>query len=324
MKIRYTSETDFDEMEFAERPRRKQAARRQGPAPIKQSYERSQDVQRWLHEQAEEHASTELEFNPSFLASRRDGFWVLSSLKVFYLRGLISDVISQASSGKEATVYCCRATPASDSDYLAAKVYRPRMFRSLSNDAVYRESRAQYDGSGKVVRGERAQRINRKSKRGRAEQVANWIAHEFRVQQALYAIGADVPRPVAQVGNAVLMEYIGDEATPAPRLHDVVLDAAEAQHHFVRLIHNIGLFLDCHCIHGDLSAYNVLYRPGQVTIIDLAQAVDPRHNLTVYPLLQRDVARIVEHFAPYGIKADAEAIAAGLWERYLVGQSQQD
>ena len=42
-------------------------------------------------------------------------------------------------------------------------------------------------------------------------------------------------------------------------------------------------------IHGDLSAYNVLYWRGAVTLIDFAQAVDPRHNDELYTLLERDI-----------------------------------
>ena len=35
--------------------------------------------------------------------------------------------------------------PATGLEFLAAKIYRPRMFRSLSNDALYRQGREQRD-----------------------------------------------------------------------------------------------------------------------------------------------------------------------------------
>jgi RIO kinase 1 len=171
------------------------------------------------------------------------------------------DVLHEAHSGKEATVYCCEAHPSIGVKYLAAKVYRPRMFRSLRNDAIYRFSRVQRDEQGQAEHGNsrRGSAATRKSERGRAAQVASWIEYEYQTQRLLYAHGADVPRPFAQVGNAVLMEYIGSAGEPAPRLSDVELEQEEAEPLFECILRNIELAL-CHGrIHGDLSAYNVLY-----------------------------------------------------------------
>src|SRR5438034_10564254 len=103
-------------------------------------------------------------------------------------------------------------------EYLAAKIYRPRMFRSLRNDAVYRYGRVQRDEQGQAEHGNsrRGSAATRKTERGRAAQVAAWIEYEYQTQRLLFAHGAEVPRPYAQVGNAVLMEYIGEAGTPAP------------------------------------------------------------------------------------------------------------
>ena len=283
----------------------------------KQSYESNRDVQRWLHEQREEHGPEA--FNPTFLASRRDSDWILSSLAVFHQQGLITDVISQASSGKEATVYCCVAHPSTGAEYLAAKVYRPRMFRSLKNDAVYRDSRARHDEHGRPQRGERGRRSSEsRNSRGRALQVADWIETEYRVQRELSVVGAAVPRIYAQAGNAILMEWIGGE-DPAPRLSDITLDRSEARPLFDYLIDNIGLFLANHRNHGDLSAYNILYWDGRVTVIDFAQMVDPRYSSEIYPIFERDVVRVCSFFTRYGIHADPSTIAAELWARYTQG-----
>jgi RIO kinase 1 len=43
--------------------------------------------------------------------------------------------------GKEATVYCCQADPATGYDLLAAKIYRHRQSRSMKNYASYHEGR---------------------------------------------------------------------------------------------------------------------------------------------------------------------------------------
>ena len=186
----------------------------------KASYESSAAVQRWLKTQGyeSEESPQKPAFNPAFLASRRDAPWLLSSLTPLYDQDLITDVLHEAHSGKEATVYCCAAHPSTGVEYLAAKIYRPRMFRSLRNDSVYRFSRLQRDEQGQAEHGNsrRGSAATRKTERGRAAQVASWIDYEYQTQRLLHAHGADVPRPYAQVGNAVLMEYIGAAGNPAP------------------------------------------------------------------------------------------------------------
>ena len=285
--------------------------------PDKVSYEASAEVRRWLRVQTAEHADIKSPFTPTFLAHQRDRYWVLSSLERFYEDDLIADVLSAVKSGKEATVYCCAGGPATERAYVAAKVYRPRMFRSLQNDALYRESRAQRDTEGRAVRNDRRWRAHQRSSRGQQERVATWISAEFQMQRLLYEAGADVPQPFAQIGNALLMDYVGEGVEAAPLLREVRLERDEAQGLFEQVLRNIELFLRCDCIHGDLSAYNILYQPGQVTIIDFAQAVDPRYNLQVYPLLLRDVERVCRSFARFGVEAEADRLASAMWDRYL-------
>lgn len=285
----------------------------------KTSYESNADVQRWLREQESARAGTKPPFNPSFLALQRDRPWVLSSLSTFYEDDLISDVLAVVKSGKEATVYCCAAHPSTGLEYVAAKVYRPRMFRSLSNDAVYRASRPQVDANGREGRGARRWNANAKeSERGRAAKISAWIRYEYETQRLLYDAGSDTPRPLAQSGNALLMEYVGGgPGTPAPLLREVSLERAEAAPLFERVLRNIELWLACDRVHGDLSAYNMLYWDGAITIIDFAQAVDPRYNPAVADLLARDIARVCQYFARFGIEADAAALTSDLWLRYL-------
>ena len=285
--------------------------------PDKASYEASAEVQRWLRVQTAERADLKPPFTPTFLAHQRDRHWVLSSLERFYEDNLIADVLSMVKSGKEATVYCCSGGSATEREYVAAKVYRPRMFRSLQNDALYRESRAQRDTEGRAVRNDRRWRAHQRSSRGQHERVATWISAEFQTQRRLYEAGADVPKPFAQIGNALLMDYIGEGDEAAPLLREISLERDEAQSLFEQVLRNIELFLGCDCIHGDLSAYNILYQPGNVTIIDFAQAVDPRYNLEVYPLLLRDVERVCRYFARYGVGTDPNALASAIWDRYL-------
>ncbi len=294
-------------------------SRRADKPARKTSYESSSEVQRWLREQTYEEQPQKAAFNPTLLASKRDAPWILSSLRPFYDQQLITDVLHEAHSGKEATVYCCAAHPATGVEFLAAKIYRPRMFRSLRNDAVYRYSRVQRDEQGQAEHGNsrRGSAASRKTERGRAAQMASWIEYEYQTQRLLYAHGANVPRTFAQIGNAVLMEYIGALGDPAPRLGGVALDEEEAPALFECILRNIELALIHGRIHGDLSEYNVLYWQGAVTLIDFAQAVDPYHNSDVFSLFARDIERICHYFARCGVKSDAHDLAREMWTRHM-------
>lgn len=317
------SKYDPEDEEYKEQSFVKIKTKRAATVQSKQkaSFERNAEVQRWLKEQATEDSEVKPQFNPTFLASQRDGAWILSSLVQFYEEDLITDVIHIVKSGKEASVYCCVAHPATGMEYVAAKVYRPRMFRSLRNDAIYRESRVHHDAEGQMLRGRRATKaLMRKNEQGRLMQVASWIEYEYTTQSRLYNNGANVPKPLAQIGNSVLMEYIGEVNDPAPLLREVKLTREEAPALFADVMRNIELALASDRIHGDLSEYNILYWQGAVTLIDFAQAVDPKMNAGgVYPLLLRDIERVYQYFARYGVQADPVRLASDMWARYMHG-----
>jgi RIO kinase 1 len=315
----YDPEEEYIPLVKARARRNVQAQQKKSKPTRKTSYEASADVQRWLREQALEDEGFTSSFNPTFLASQRDSPWILSSLSKFYEEDLITDVLHTVKSGKEASVYCCAASPRIGAKYLAAKVYRPRMFRSLKNDAVYRLGRVIRDDDGQVARGSRHWVGAAKNERGRAAQVSSWIGYEFETLHRVYEAGARVPRPLLQIGNAILMEYIGDVNDPAPLLREVALEQEEAQPLFEEVMRNIECCLACDRIHGDLSEYNILYWDGTVTLIDFAQAVDPSHNPNVFALLLRDIERVCRYFARYGVEADAQALASDLWRRYQYG-----
>jgi RIO kinase 1 len=243
----------------------------------------------------------------------------------FYEAHLITGIDHVVKSGKEATVYCCRAHPATGAEFLAAKVYRPRQLRSFQNDAVYQQGRlvqAVDDRDGlKMGAGRWNRRLQRavknKSRRGREVQFASWVCQEFQTLTRLAAAGADVPRPVDWSGDAILMEYIGDHRTPAPQLIGVTLAASEIRPLFEQILRNVEIALACDRVHGDLSPFNVLYWNGAVKIIDFPQSVDIHSNSSAFALLERDVENICDYFADYGIRADSSRLARQFWRRAL-------
>lgn len=233
-----------------------------------------------------------------------------ASLRRFRDDGLISDECEVIKSGKEATVYCCKACASAGGGLLAAKVYRPRQFRSFKHDAVYQ--------AGRVILDARLRRtVAKKTRRGRGVQSGMWVAGEFETLQVLHEAGADVPRPLASSGSAILMEYVGARGSPAPTLNQVALDRQEARRLFDRVVENVELFLTCNRVHADLSAFNILYWRGRIKIIDFPQAVDPRVNPDALSLLLRDLGNVHRYFARHGVQAAPARVAGDLWRRYL-------
>jgi len=228
----------------------------------------------------------------------------MSELDAFLEAGWITGKSWVVKSGKEATVYCCEATPGSGHSYLAAKVYRAH--RSFRNDTMYRE--------GRVILSSRIRRaVEKKTNTGREAMSALWQGHEYEQLKRLHAVGADVPRPLAMGKNALLMEYLGEPGAPAPPLQSVRLERREARELFQRLVENLQLMLSCNLIHADLSPFNILYWEGRLCIIDFPQAIDPRFSPHAWELLHRDLQNVCRYFERQGIRTDVERLAGDLW-----------
>ena len=242
-----------------------------------------------------------------------------AALGGFYRDHVITDVLARVKGGKEANVYCCQAHPGTGLELIAAKIYRPQAHRTMRNDAIYKEGRLMLDDEGKgIVRGARIKRaIAKKTEFGREVTTFSWIEHEYDMLQLLHAAGADVPRPVGHVSNAILMEYLGDVNDPAPNLNSVVLSQRAARAMFKCLLWHVELMLKHNRIHSDLSAYNILYWEGRAVVIDFPQAVVALKNPHAFDLLQRDIERLCQYFARYDIQADAQALAANLWQAFM-------
>lgn len=270
-------------------------------------------------------ADVELGFKTTYRPSRYEAAWLLSSLYAFYDEGLITDVLTLVKGGKEASVYCCQAHPATGLGLLAAKVYRPRMFRNLRNDMMYRQGRDILVAGGRPAgrdAGYIERAIRNKTAFGQQAAHTSWLMHEFAAMERLYEAGAAVPRPIASSDNAILMDYHGDEHMAAPTLNTQRLDQDEASTLFQEVLRNVDLMLQHDLVHGDLSAYNILYwapvdRPAVITLIDFPQVVNLHTNDNARFVLQRDIQRTCEYFGQQGVLCDPIAILDAFWNRYV-------
>jgi RIO kinase 1 len=314
----------FDPMRTDRQARRKRKSRPQH-TPKKSAA----DV---VAELADETAGLEGGFETTYRPSRYEEGWLLESLRSFYDRGLITDVLALIKGGKEASVYRCKAHPATELGFLAAKVYRPRMFRNLRNDAMYREGREVLTEDGRPPgkqAGTIARAIRNRTAFGRRAQHTSWLMHEYVALEQLYRSGGAVPRPVDASENAILMSYHGDEHMPAPTLNTITLEPREAERLFQEVLRNVDLMLEHGLIHGDLSAYNILYwaadgAAGEITLIDFPQVTDLHDNSRARFILERDITRICEYFAQQGLLCDPQALTQQRWARHVEAPDPQD
>lgn len=232
-------------------------------------------------------------------------------LDPFFDEGWITEVIRPVKSGKEATVYVCRAGARAGEELVAAKVYRSAHQRGFKNDSVY------WEGGTRALSRRTKVAMAKRSAFGRDATFSLWISRERETLEVLHAAGASVPRPITQLGTSFLMSWIGDEEEAAPQLRQVNLEPVRAQRVFDFLVGQVELWLAHDVVHADLSEYNVLFWRGRPTVIDFPQAIDPRFNRSAYSLLQRDLANLARPFQRAGVRADPAALAAAMWERWL-------
>ena len=253
-------------------------------------------------------------FKFTYSAARFEEWWLLESLGEFYEHKWITDVLRRLKGGKEASVYLCRSGPAIDAPLVAAKVYRPRQLRNLKNDGQYRTGRVDLDENGHaIVKDGDLHAMEKRTNYGEELRHQSWISYEFQTLEMLHNAGADVPQPFAMEKNAILMDYIGDIDSAAPTLNGIGLDREEVKPLFERVIRDVDLLLTNQRIHGDLSAYNILYWEGDITLIDFPQVVQPDSNPAAWSIFLRDMTRICQYFASQGIRRDPRKLAADLW-----------
>ncbi len=261
-------------------------------------------------------------YKTTYQPSKYEATWLLQSLTDFYRQEFITDVQTMVRGGKEASVYRCAARPGMDVELLAAKVYRPRQFRQLRNDKMYREGRAILTADGKEAKetDHRLMRaIGKKSDFGVQVEHTSWLMYEFNTLKTLHDAGAAVPKPYAVAENAILMGYVGDTEMAGPTLSTVRLQQDEARLLFAETMRNVELMLTLGMIHGDLSSYNILYWEGKITLIDFPQVSSSHGNSQSHFILKRDIERVCAYFAAQGVKAaqNPDEIMRRLWKRHV-------
>jgi len=127
-----------------------------------------------------------------------------------------------------------------------------------------------------------------------------------------WAAGASVPYPVERTDDGILMEFVGDRRSAAPRLVQAGLSRDEARDAADQLIASLHALSSTNIVHADLSAYNILWWRGRLVIIDFPQAVEALSNPHSADLLYRDLQNIGGWFARQRVDIDIEGLFAEL------------
>lgn len=210
--------------------------------------------------------------------------------------------------GKESEVHLVSRTGPTRACLMAEKRFKPRLQRGFRNDYLY--VGVWGEGGRQEHRG-----MKKRTRFGQEHLHARWIEHEWSTLVRLDAAGVTVPPPDERVEAGYRMAFIGDGDRAAPRLAEVDLDLVTARRVWRELQREIQRMLDAELVHGDLSAFNVLWWHERPVIIDCSQAVDAVVHPAARELLRRDVERTAGYFRRQGVTVDLDAALA------LVGDS---
>jgi RIO kinase 1 len=208
--------------------------------------------------------------------------------------GFLDELLSVIKTGKEASVYLGR----NSEGFVAVKVYTDLRVRSFRRDDSYREGR--FIGDARIEKA-----IIQGSEKGLNAHQILWVQEEFRQMKYLRRHGVRVPKAIAVSGISLVMEFIGDEdGNPAPRIADLKMEKGEAEEAFRQSVRNLKLIVRAGRVHGDYSAFNILWHNERAVVIDLPQVIEFDKNPNAGAFLERDVRSLCRSFRKQGVKAD--------------------
>ncbi len=179
-------------------------------------------------------------------------------------------------------------------DYPIARGKEAHVFKATSQEGplavkIFHTTNAVFRGLAKYIEGD--PRFSGLSRRHR-ELVNIWVRKEFRNLKRMRKHGIRTPEPKSNLKNVLIMEFIGSEGTPSPRLKDI--DIEDPMGTFDDLLQMVAvLWQTCDLVHADFSEYNILWREGVPWIIDVGQGVTTAHP-SANEFLIRDVTRLTE------------------------------
>lgn len=197
-------------------------------------------------------------------------------------RKVLEKLYGTIESGKESVVFLAD-TPEEERVLVKIYMHQAGNFRSMEN----------------YLRGDKR---FEEFKSDRKSVIQEWCKKEFKnLKKASNVVPC--PEPVAFQQNILVMEFIGEDFSPYPKLKDVEITNPDRALEIV-LDGIEDLWREEKLVHGDLSEYNILVNSeGELTWIDFSQGVHRTHPEAI-ELLKRDLENIGNFFRRQG--ADVE------------------
>ncbi|KAK2167671.1 hypothetical protein LSH36_25g02000 [Paralvinella palmiformis] len=193
-------------------------------------------------------------------------------------RQIISEVNGCISTGKEANVY-----------HAATRSGKHRALK------VYKTSILVFKDRDRYVTGEFRFRHGY-CKHNPRKMVKTWAEKEMRNLTRIHQSGLRCPMPVILRSHVLVMDFIGHNGWPAPKLKEIDMNESCARELYLQCVLMMRkLYQECKLVHADLSEYNLLYHDNQVYMIDVSQAVEHDHPHAL-EFLRKDATNITEFF----------------------------
>ena len=200
------------------------------------------------------------------------GLWKLSNKQCF---DVLESVVKE---GKESVVFSAKDK---EGNWLAIKIYRifhcdfKSMWKYLIADPRFLST-----------------------KKDRKSVIFNWCKREFRNMKIAYEKAKIFSsKPIAFFNNILIMEFIGENGKPAPRLSELnELDDPDKL--YKTSIEQVKKLFENRLVHGDLSAFNILYHDKKPFFIDFSQGIRDNHPLFL-DFLKRDLKNLNSFFKKF-------------------------
>ena len=219
-------------------------------------------------------------------------------------KGFITEIDGCISTGKEANVYHCLGKPEEESGSMAIKIFKTSIL-------VFKDRDRYVSGEFRFRQGY--------GKKNPRKMVQTWAEKEMRNLVRIHNAGIPSPRPVLLRSHVLVMEFLGQDGWPAPRLKDANISVSKARELYRQVYRLTGdsllvrqlstfqvllnvrkMYHDCKLVHGDLSEYNMLYHQGEAFIIDVSQSVEHDHPHAL-EFLRKDLVNVTEFFRKFDI-----------------------
>lgn len=226
------------------------------------------------------------------------------ALKLLYKlssKGIIKALGGVVSSGKEANIFYADGSYGERELPVAVKIYKIETgeFRKME-EYIYGDKR-----------------FNVK-KLSRKDLIYTWTKKELKNLNRAFDASVNVPEPITSSGNILIMEFLGEEETPAPLLFELgreVEDLVDPQELFWDVIDNVKkLYQKARLVHADLSEFNVMLFDNKPHLIDMGQSVVIDHPNSMH-YLQRDIKNVLRFFSKMGVEEDEQKLIS-----YVIGE----